>query len=80
MLLPIAEKIIDQLKQTLEVKSDGQPAKYWCFPQAAGCPPALLESKKQRLSFFERLLTLNRLNPVHRQGDCPPILFHLACE
>jgi len=28
MLLPIAEKIIDQLKQTLEVKSGGQPAKY----------------------------------------------------
>ena len=33
-----AGKIIDRLKQALEVKSDGQPAKYWCFPQAAGCP------------------------------------------
>jgi len=30
MLLFNAEKIIDRLKQALEVKSDGQVAKYWC--------------------------------------------------
>ena len=30
MLLSDSEKIIDRLKQALEVKSDGQSAKYWC--------------------------------------------------
>jgi hypothetical protein len=91
MLLPIAEKIIDRQKQALEVKSDGQLAKYWCWPQTGGVSPistnlylrrgtveGLLKNKD--FLFLNMILTLNCLNPVHRQGDCPPILFHLACE
>ncbi len=38
MLLSDSEKIIARLKQALEVKSDGQLTKYWCWPQACGAP------------------------------------------
>jgi hypothetical protein len=81
MLLPIAEKIIDQLKQALEVKSEWTTGKILVLSASGGgVPSPSSRVKNKRFLFLNVILIPNCLNPVHRQGDCPPILFHLACE
>ena len=36
--------------------------------------------KNKDFLFLNMILTLNCLNPVHRQGDGAPVFFHLSCE
>jgi len=66
MLLSDTEKIIDRLKQVLGVKSDGQPAKYWCWPQTGGVSP-ISTNLYLRRGTVEGLL--KKMNIEHRTSN-----------